>query len=272
MNWSKVKSVMIIFLILVNLSLLSYIVFEEVRTNKRNAQMADTVTELLLSKNITVDKKLVADCAKTDSAESFYVDNIVSNYEAFAKTILGELTTVAENSYKSELGSIKFKGDYFEATSSENKVLYEQKITTSNAQNVANKYLLSLGANINKADVQLTEENGTYTITYTKKINKLPVFATGLTIKMNESGIVRVSGSWYNAGSQEPSTVGLKSISGVLVEYMNKTTDKTEITDMQLGYSALNLDTYHESVFLTPVWKISDKNGGVFYIDARENN
>ena len=77
MNWSKVKSVMIVFLILVNLSFLTYIIYEEVRADKRNEQMAETVTALLDANGIRVDKKLVAESAKTNNAESNTYTNIM---------------------------------------------------------------------------------------------------------------------------------------------------------------------------------------------------
>ena len=91
MNWSKVKSIMIVFLILVNLSFLSYIIYEEVRFNKQNEQMAQTTASLLKSRDITVDAKIIADCAKSESTQSVYVDNIISDYSQFSKKIISQI-------------------------------------------------------------------------------------------------------------------------------------------------------------------------------------
>ena len=275
MNWSKVKSVMIVFLILVNLSLLSYIVYEEVRVNKQNSQMAQTTASLLKSRHIIVDEKMIADCSKSEKVQSVYVDNIISNYFEFAKKVLGDSSAqISQNRYQSKLGTIDFMGDIFKAKATDNKYLYEKNITTQDAEKIITQYLNSLGINTEKTRVKLTEENGMYELVYTKKINSLPVFQTYITIKADNSGINSIYGNWYNINSQNSSVIELKSISGVLVEYMNKKSDLNtdiQINGISLGYSALNPDVYHESVFLTPVWKISDSTGD-YYIDARENS
>lgn len=275
MNWSKVKSVMIVFLILVNLSFLSYIVYEEVRVNKQNVQMAQTTASLLKSRNIIVDEKMIADCAKSESVQSVYVDNIISNYYDFSKKVLGDSSEQTSNSsYQSNIGTIEFTGDCFKANAANNKYLYEKNITLHDAEKVITQYLNILGINTEKTQVKLTEENGIYELVYTKKINSLPVFQTYITIKANNSGIISINGNWYNINSQNSSAIELKNISGVLVEYMNnksKIDTDIQINDISLGYSALNPNVYHESVFLTPVWKISDSTGD-YYIDARENS
>ena len=271
MNWSRVKSIMIVFLIIVNFSLLSYVVFEEVQEGKRNAKMADTVSALLEKSEIFVSKDLIADSAKQDTAQSYYADNIISDYESFAKNILGDdLEKTNENQFSSNLGKIGFKGDYFKA---EGK-LCPQKISKLNIFKACDKYLNELGIDIKNSEKKLTEENEKFIVSYTKKVNDRPVFSTGLEIIADYEGIISISGNWYNINSKSNSITELKSISGALIEYKNKTnkTEKREIVGISLGLSALNLDTYHESLFLTPVWKISDKNGKVVYIDARENN
>ncbi len=273
MNWSKVKSIMLAFLILVNLSLLSYIVYEEILDNKRNSQMTDTITSLLSSRNISVNQKLVLDSAKKTTAKNLYVDNVISDYKTFSSSVLGD-DIVMDNpdKYKSDYGEIKFKGDYFSANSSEGNVLYKEKISKVNTSRIAEKYLDKLGFDTKKSEKNVTQENDIIKVSFNKKINDLPVFKIGVTLEMNESGIISIYGSWYNISEQNSSIAQLKSISGVLVEYMNKKTGASVISDIQLGYLVPEFGTFHESVLLTPVWKISDANGDTIYIDARENN
>lgn len=273
MNWSRVKSVMIAFLILVNLSLLSYIVYEEILVNKRNSQMAETVTSLLATKNIKVDEKLVFESAKTTSAESIYVDNVISDYTTFAKYALGEnVSMVNPDNYKSQQGEIFFKGDYFEIKALNNNVLYKEKINKVNAQRIAENYLNILGLDTKKSEKNITLKDNIIKVSFNKRINDLPVFKIGVTLEMTQQGITSAYGSWYNESTQNPLLSQLKSVSGVLVEYMNKNSNASEISDMCLGYSMLESGTFHESVFLTPVWKITNEKGDTFYIDARENN
>ena len=272
MNWSKVKSIMIAFLILANLSLLSYIIFEEVSANNRNEKMAQTITALLSTRNIKVDEELVFESAKKTDAQSIYVNNIISDYKTFSRLVLGE-NVIEENSnkYKSDTASASFKGDYFEVKAQKDKVLYSEKINKVNAQRIAEKYLKQLGFDTKNSEKNMEYANNIFKIGFNKKINDLRAFKIGVSVEMNENGITSFYGSWYNESSQNSTLSELKSISGILVEYMNKKTGSSEISDIQLGY-LLEPDTFHESVYLTPVWKITDTNGNELYIDARENN
>ncbi len=273
MNWSKVKSIMIAFLILVNLSLLSYIVYEEISDNKRISKMTDTIISLLATQDIKVDEKLVSDSAKKTTANSLYVDNVISDYKTFSNSVIGgEIISVNPDKYKSEYGEITFRGDYFNAVSSEGNVLYKEKITKSNALKISEKYLDELGFDTKKSEKKITEENNIIKVSFNKEIDSLPVFKTGVTLQMSESGITSFYGSWYNISEQNPSIVELKSISGVLVEYMNKKSGASKISSIKLGYLVPEFGTFHESVLLTPVWKINDDNDDTVYIDARENN
>ena len=272
MNWSKVKSIMIAFLILVNLSLLSYIIFEEVSVNKRNEKMAQTITSLLSTRNIKVDEKLVFESAKKTSAQSIYVDNIISDYKTFSKNVLGEkIVSEGTDKYKSDTAIATFRGDFFKVEAQKDKMLYQEKTNKVNAQRVAQKYLNQLGFDTDKSEKKTEYENGIFKVSFNKKIKDLRVFKVGVAVEMNENGITSFYGSWYNESSQSSTRSELKSISGALVEYMNKKNGASEISDIQLGYSMPELDTFHESVYLTPVWKITDANNAL-YIDARENN
>ena len=273
MNWSKVKSVMIIFLILMNLAFLSYIVFDNALQKKQNTQMAQTTASLLQSRNISVDEKLIADCAAYDSVQSVYVNNAVSDYKDFARKILGEnAVSKSDNVYTSELGKIEYSGDFFSASAEKNKLLSAETVSSNNAKKTADNYLAEIGIDTKKSQSELIEENNKYKVVYSKNINSLPIFRTELTVEMTSKGIVGLFGIWYNISTQKSPEIKLKSISGVLVEYMNeKTSENVQINNISLGYYILDPDTYHESMFLTPVWQISD-NTGTTYLDARESN
>ena len=273
MNWSKVKSIMIVFLILVNLAFLSYIVFDNALQRKQNEQMAQATASLLQSRNISADEKLIADCAKYERVQSVYVNNAVSDNKDFAKKILGENAVLkSDNIYSSELGKIEYSGDFFNASAKENKLLFAETVSSSNAKKTADNYLAKIGIDTKKSQSKLIEDNNKYKIIYSKSINSLPIFRTELTVEMNSKGVVGLFGIWYNINTQKSPEIKLKSISGILVEYMNeKTSENDQINDISLGYDTLNPNTYHESMFLTPVWQISD-NTGTTYLDARESN
>lgn len=273
MNYSKVKSVMIVFLIIVNLAFLTYIVYEKNQTDRQNRQMAQTTAELLSSRGITADAEMIAECAKSESSQNVYVDNVISSYADFSEKILGNCEKNSDSEFSSGKGKVSFSGDRFFAKASENNHLLDAGISERNAEKTVSDYLMSLGIDTDGAVTEQTNVDGKINIKFSKKIYSLPLFQTGISVTADKSGISEISGNWYNLSEQNVSAAPLKSISGVLVEYMNKKQGQTgiKIEEISLCYSALDPDAYHESIFLTPYWRITSSDGDC-YIDARENN
>lgn len=272
MNYSKVKSVMIVFLAIVNLAFLSYIVYEKNQTDRQNAQMAQTTASLLASRGISVDAELLAGYAELEGSQSVYVDNAVSGYAEFSQKILGNCEKNSDSEFSSGIGAVSFSGDRFSAKASGGNYLIRADITERNAEKTAADYLSSIGIDVENATAERTAENDKIKIKFSMQINSLPVFQTGITVLADKSGITELSGNWYNL-SEQGSYAALKSISGALVEYMNEKQGQSgiKIEELSLCYSALDPDVYHESIYLTPYWRISSSDGDC-YIDARENN
>ena len=142
-----------------------------------------------------------------------------------------------------------------------------------NAVKTARKYLLGLGVLKNGLNAQLNESDAGFTVSFTKKTEGFEVFGTRISVEMTKDGIKKVYGSWYNGHEGESPIMELKPPSGALIEYMNnkkQEPDSTKIVDIRLGYATLETAVYHESIMLTPVWAIFEKDGETVYINARE--
>lgn len=276
MDWYKAKTILIAFLITTNILLLFYIVTDSYSSNKTKQQITDTVINILDEKNITVDKSILLSANTDKKVKNFYASNIITNYPAFSKLLLGEdLTSSSYNSYQNNIGTVEYMGDYFNAKSNDGHFIYKSNdtITKSNATTIAKSYLKHLGADINNLNSRLVTDNNNFSVTLKRTANSLTVFDMEVTVEMNKDGIYKISGSMFNIENKDAQKTEQKNISGVLIEYMNKLPNNNipcEITGLELGYSTLETNDYHESVLLTPVWNISNNKENTIYIDARE--
>ena len=225
MDWYKAKTILIAFLITTNILLLFYIVTDSYSSNKTKQQITDTVINILDEKNITVDKSILLSANTDKKVKNFYASNIITNYPAFSKLLLGEdLTFSSYNSYQNNIGTVEYMGDYFNAKSNDGHFIYKSNdtITKSNATTIAKSYLKHLGADINNLNSRLVTDNNNFSVTLKRTANSLTVFDMEVTVEMNKDGIYKISGSMFNIENKDAQKTEQKNISGVLIEYMNK--------------------------------------------------
>ncbi len=274
MNWYKAKTILIVFLVIVNAALLTYICIDSFNSRKIENKVVDTVISLLNNNNIDVDKTTVAAAEKYTKIKKAFAVNTISDYTSFSKLILGENTTATEqNKFTSPNGTIVFTGDYFDANASDGKILKEFIVNTQNIKAVAKEYLTAIGINADIEESTVSEENGKFIVNTQEYINGYPVFGAYITLILNNKGILSVQGTWYDFREKSTSDSELKDVTGVLIDYKNQRSDASpcKITKIELGYSTLESDVFHESIVLTPVWKITNDSNQIIYIDAREN-
>lgn len=276
MKWSQAKTILIVFFILVDLFLLFYLASDQRSSRQAFDKVTQNTVEVLKNNGISVKKELILKEGKADSMKTAYVENIIKDYRDFAKLILGEDTQKkSDTHFVSENGEIKFSGDSFEVKAIKGELtLTKGIIDSSDAQKTAKELAELMGIDLKKASVSAKEENGKYIVKISQKINKCEIFGAGVELEFSKSGIKSIKGCWYNNGEGNNTAVKLKALAGALIEYMNsiKAVGKNlEITDISLGYKAGEGMTHHESLVLTPVWRITDNTGKSVYIDAREN-
>lgn len=275
MNWSKAKTILIVYFIIINIFFLAYIIYDGLQLKETEEKVADAVIELLSDNGISVDKKIILRSDEQENMKTVYVENIIKSYDEFAKLVLGEdAVKKSSQAYWGELGEIKFSGDYFEASAASGKYLMANSVSKSNAAELAEEYIVSIGVEPKGLDsaVLQPQENGGYTVHFEKTENSMEVFGAGISAELDSGGIKKLSGCWYNRQDGDGALMELKEPSGMLIEYMNSRKDKKNclISDIRLGYATLESQVYHEGLVLTPMWQITEDNGKKTYINARE--
>ncbi len=273
MDWNKAKTILIMFFLVINLALIFYITVDNRQAKKSEESVYSTVISLLDEKDIHIDKSLILKSNK-GALKNIYVKNVISDYESFAKKILGDyLVPLNENEYENDTGIIFFSGDCFSVKSKEGKYIKQAELNKDNITDIITEYLTDIGFEAANAKIISSVSELGFTVYYYPIIDSSEVFKTQLTISATDKGILQISGNWYNLHNKNTAAQNLKPIAGALIEYMNNHSSdgKINISDISLGYMSPDTGSYHEKVLLTPVWRITGDNGETAYVDAREN-
>lgn len=274
MQWSKAKTILIIFFAVINIALSSYIAADRIKGGNINNAVGESTLMLLEENNIMISPDIIAGAMKEKDEKSVYAENVIRDYSGFAKSVIGDdALPSGENEYSSETGKLVFSGDCFSARAHKGKVLYTFDPSLS-PKDAATGYLDMLGFHTKKDTGGIIDisPNGNSIVRIKKYIAKKEIYDAGVSVEISKEGVVSVEGSWYNE-QRRGAVLGIRSIGGALIDYMNmkKSPLKMTITDISLGYAVLDNDNFHESAILTPVWKITDSSGNYDLLDARDN-
>ncbi len=86
MNWNKAKTRLILFLLCTNTFLFSIIVKSYFKRTRVPDEVINSAVSLLDKRNIKIDSSIIP--AVINSEKVFSVENIISDYESFAKLAL----------------------------------------------------------------------------------------------------------------------------------------------------------------------------------------
>lgn len=275
MNWSKAKSILIIFFLLMNMILVFNIIYSANKATAITPEILNSTVEVLAKNDISIDENIIP--RKIIDLPYVEVSNIIVSNDEFAKKLLPDGYDVADNTYIGKNASLTINGDKFVFTA-DTPILSEitNTITADTAKKTAlailEKYSLALG----KYQYSLEEVGQNFEVKFKKIINSTAVFDSEIKMILSKNGLTEISGSWFNesgAGGLFSKKIPLNSITGVLVEFiLNEQRPKNNITvqELNLGYCTGDESIYHKSVVLTPVWEIVLSDNSRYYADARD--
>lgn len=275
MDWYKAKTILIVFLVVVNIALFTYLIMDSHSSKNTDNRVLDITVSLLEENGISVERKLLTELEAPDYVKNIYVENVIDGFAEFAKRILGDGVEGENQVYSSELGTIRFEGDYFYADAARGKVFKSiSALTQKSIENDAKKYLSSIGIDIDSREYVTSVADDLSSVTFNAKINDIPVFGSYIIVELSKNGIIGLGGAVFEEQSKTAPDIELKSISGILIDYMNLKANAKKphtISDISFGYALSESEQYHESFELTPVWRITDSNGFKENIDARNS-
>ncbi len=263
MNWHKAKTILIWFLVLINALLLYFNFSQNSYNNKIDDEIIAYTADILEGNGISINPEVVP--KKKITPPQFEADNIITDYESFAKSVLGDdAKALSETVYSASKGKIEFSGDKFTYTS-------PAPLLSAEADKAEVLSLLAeFGINITEFEYEKSG-NG---IKLFNRANGLEIFNSEITLENTDGGTV-ISGVWFlKLADNLPSATELKDVTSVLIDLLSspsKPQSETEITALTLGYIIYEPESYHKTLVPIPVWQIEHTNGTI-YLDARANN
>lgn len=269
MNWYKAKTILIVFFICMNVFLLANLIYSARQSSIVTPEIISSTVDVLSRNDIEINPELIPQ--KTVSMKSFEMKNAVSDKNTLSKSLCGGSTTqVSDNTYSGAEGTVVFSGDKFSFTASERCTLN----TAGDIKAFVTELMKRSDIDLSSAQYSETvDANGT-TAYFTNVINGYRIFDSCVTASASPDGkLLSVSGIWFCEPSSVSGTLPLKSITGILIDFIlepNRPKEKNTIMSLELGYTASDADIYHETTVLVPVWQIKLSDGSTYCIDTRE--
>ena len=267
MNWSRVKTILIIFFLCVD-AFLAVGVLRGRNEQELTPEAVNTAVEVLKARGITVSPDIVVQ--KMTSCEHVEAENAVTGYDEFAVKVIGEdARLAADNIYEGAAGRIEFSGDCFNYTAS--AVPESGNIgTESEALRLAEDFARVLPGT-DKADKSVSPISDGFSVTFRNKFNGMVFFNSAVTVDVQFGRVSVMHGSWFSRSVTGGRSNNLKSITSALIDCISAVGDSgpAEISSLELGYTVFEENTYHKSAVMIPVWQISLTDGRKFCIDAR---
>ena len=270
MNWGRVKTVLIILFLATDIFLLGiYLTSMHSSSTISDEVIADTVTALGNNK-ITVNPDIIP--KKVQRAPYAEAENVMTDYETFAKNLLGDNIQKIDYGYESPLGKVTFYGDRFNYTSTTDHFAFgnANAISDSNAlEELVATNLKRYSFDLSSATASTKKQEDGYTITFENSVNSLPFFNSKVVAVLSKSGECSLSGIWFNQTESTGSDIEFKRVTSALIEFIPQLPEGCEIVKIETGYNIFDKESFHKSATLIPVWHITCKDGSTYLLDAR---
>lgn len=270
MNWGRVKTILIILFLCTDIFLLATYLTSKYASSTISPEVIESTVKVLKNNGITVDASIIPQ--KIPGVMHAEAENVVSDYEEFAKKVLGTDFSPVEFGYESLAGKLTFFGDRFNFVKNPALDAITDTIPVTDAKmakDITISSLQQLGFCLDNADITTKDTDKGYTVTLKNRANSLTIFNSQVVIELSKSGITSVSGIWFNEIESPNSNNNIKSITSALIDFIPDVKTPAEITEIELGYNIFDKASYHKSATLIPVWKVTTKDGNTYLLDAR---
>ena len=266
MNWYTAKTILIVCFLMTNVFLLVNILTAAGKAAAIPEEIIDSTVQILAGKQITIDKTRIP--RKNVSMPSPEVQNIITDYEAFAAKLLGDgLAEETPGVFSNEAGRVQFEGDRFLFAPSSPSYL------DTSIKPDARALLEQLGIDVSDASMHLSDDGKT--AVFSQEIAGYPLFGCSITVLFNDHGLETIEGCWFVETDKplfrQKNTV--KNAPSALIDFSSAASRPQHaltVSALTLGY-AVDGDGYHATAALSPIWCIETEADGPFYIQAAEN-
>ena len=267
MDWSRAKTILIIFLFAVNAFLFGTYMMKENEAKQDSLALQSEVVSVLLEQGISVSaEKIPSEQVKIRHATI----NVAENVGDIAASLLGETEETIEEErtvYSSQSGNMMFSNDSFSLVYETGRTVKTSEDAKLLAKDIAGRLgIANAGSGITVASAQ-----GGYNVTIPQVFGGVSIFGADIELKISESGSVLGNGRFIGSGRLTRAEGKTMRASALLLEFADdikkEKDEKINITDIRYGYTAKN--PAGGSVYLVPTLEIST-DAGDFYVNMAD--
>ena len=277
MDWSRIKTILIVSFIIINL-ILGYIVYGTQKTFEKQVsvetEVFTQVVDLLASKNISVDFELDYYMqmvpSLTVSYESYLLDAWAENFLGDDYEIMDGVALLGEEAVKVENDTTL---KYFHTVPLDES----NDCTLENAKNIAERFLNQYGFEIETEPWRIDQQGEFIVVTYKQFYESYYLDETYMTLAIYDDDVIRFSRKWFQSVTVQNGSRTIVPPSEALFKVIERAYNETitygatiVIEKMELGYRLDDsiLFSYIKSGDVFPYWRITFSDGRIIYIEA----
>ena len=261
MEWKKIKTILIVFLLLANAMLGGLYLQRIQETEQTETDASVHLVSLLKTRGVTLDPQLVVFCLDL-SARPLYIQRDTTIEKMWVSRWIGDaaLTVLPDqtNVYRSDEGAVTVYTD--------GKMdIVRQSPAPATRTDVRENLSAFLGGLTDGKPSQMELRDGD-TVAWPQTADGLPVFDAELTVRHRDGGLLGASGTALLGQIFWGEESVIPSVSLPLLRYFSRDeSSAVHIEQMTLGY--LSSPLKNNVTRLWPVWRLT-VDGRILYLDA----
>ncbi|NLY43337.1 MAG: hypothetical protein GX066_05085 [Clostridiaceae bacterium] len=275
MNWSKVKTIMIILFLCINIFLvISLITSRYESVTIRSETLEDTV-EILQKNSIIVDRSIIP--TKMENLPLLQMENSEQDPDLFAKKILGEGYDKKEDGngyyYSSDGKTLEVHGcEFYYADEMPSEQL--EPVNNETVESQVRKILEKMDFNTKYMVLKevYTLGKDLYSVTFYQQFGGKQIFEDYVSVILGPKGITSMRGYLIVPKEFSGQSLSVRQITGILIDFVrneDRPKDKViSITSISLGYRVDRSKTDIRETSAFPVWRITTDDGKYYDYEA----
>ncbi|WHH57404.1 two-component system regulatory protein YycI [Petroclostridium sp. X23] len=280
MYWSRVKTILIILFLCINIILLVNMMVSVNQTITISADVVEDTVEVLKRNGIGIDPSIIP--TKMRNMPSLEIENPVQHPSELAETMFGAgfEQQEEENKYKFVLNNkiLEVHGCEFIYTDPEPDMDMID-LNDANAVSYAKEALEEFKFDLKYASPGIVRKinDDEFAVTFRQKFEKRDVFSNHITVILSSKGVTNIKGYWLLPKRFTSEKLPVYHITGILIDFI-KNPDRPQdqnstITGITLGYYRVDTNkVYIKNTTGKPVWRISTGDGKSYYYDGATGN
>ncbi|MGE4284151.1 MAG: hypothetical protein AB7G87_10570 [Clostridia bacterium] len=277
MYWSRVKTILIILFLCINIFLLISMMVSVNQTITISSDALEDTVEVLKRNGIEIDKNIIP--TKMSHMPSLKMENPVRHPVALAEMMIGAgfEQEIEGSEYKFVLNDKALIVRGCEFTYSDKASDMDMKaLNQTNAEEYVRKILLeSFKFDLQYAAPGIVKkvQDGRFTVMFQQEYAKKRIFSNYIIVDISAKGEIDIKGYWLIPKGFTSEKIPVRHVTSILIDFI-KNSDRPQdqtvtVTGIALGYHRVDMnDVYVKETMAAPAWRITTDDGNVYYYDA----